>query len=478
MSEIHTSHESQNVPSYNEVLADIASRREAATAKASELEAQYGGTLDANQIIERRAARKSANEELAAVETEWEQYGGEAIDEAQAAVDSLNFKSDASERVAAQLALRDAKDAYYDNYLNANNDSEVTSVDEQGGEAEDADTGQTSDGKTEYIDTGSSESGREIESDEASLSAEEIRAKRAQMVQEGIPALDVGNMSDDEIAGYNLVVRPPEGAGEDASQSEPTVDKGAAATKRPIQPSIVITGNGDGPEASGGDTAVDMGDDIEELDESSADEGPRDEIMGMGTGSNEKQGRWKRLRYEAGRFMKNWRHPLAYLFARNQQAIHDRAKARANGEYKGNRRRAIIAGVVAGAALAGAGVAIWLRSQGHEVPTDGGGFVGHIPAPQGHEGDIILPAAETVHVNHGDGEIRVVQTVLKNHGISVDPTAAQHIGEYAGVDLLQADGNYNDALSTLNRVGGSAGEYQTQPGAAQALVDAARDLGY
>lgn len=318
---------------------------------------------------------------------------------------------------------------------------------------------------------------------------DEIRAKRAKMVQEGIAALDVGNMSDDDIVAYNLVEKPP--------------------VRRPIVPATVINKEGNGSTAETTDTQhetgselgvqdtlpgfedVDMGEDIEDLPEDGGEK-TQDlggQIMGMGTNPDdeERQGFGRRMREEARGFMKNWRHPVAYLAARNQTARFARAEARANGEYNGNRRRNIIAGVFAGAALTGA--VLWMRYQGHDVPSVAGQGVPSsvtpdmLPEPQPNGVPATLetldfPATELVTVNPGDGEIKVAQHILEQHGITVDASVAEEISNYAGVDLLQANRNYDDTLSELSRIGGRAGEYRTQPGAAQALVEAARELGY
>lgn len=325
------------------------------------------------------------------------------------------------------------------------------------------------------------------------MTADEIRAKRARMVKSGLPALEVGNMSDDEIDSYNLVESRPEETEErdadteDDKAEDNETDDGSSdseGTGEPIQPTLP------GLE----DLEVDTGEDIDDL--------PEDE-EGDDTLTVDTRSRLVKARAEARELMRNWRHPLAYLGGRMNAAAAARAEARANGELKNNRRW-IIGGVLAAAAFAG--TALWLQSRGHDAsamnPNQGGGGSGgsgggldlYKTTPHPNEG--ALPngplrgyeinnagnhgaaASEWVRVKPGDGEIRVTQTILDNHGITVDAKAAQRIGEHAGVDLLQRDSNYDDAQSTLNRIGGRPGKYRTQPNAAQALIDAAHELGY
>jgi len=76
-----------------------------------------GFRATANDIIQNRENLRNLREtngpRLEGLQSMWEEFGGPEIDRAQAAVDALNFKSDANDRVAATLGLRDAKDAFY-----------------------------------------------------------------------------------------------------------------------------------------------------------------------------------------------------------------------------------------------------------------------------------------------------------------------------------------------------------------------------
>lgn len=77
-----------------------------------------GFNASANDIIANRAAlseiEATDGETLRLYMDLWKECGGEDLEEAQKNFDSLNFKSDSSERLQAQLALRDAKDHFYE----------------------------------------------------------------------------------------------------------------------------------------------------------------------------------------------------------------------------------------------------------------------------------------------------------------------------------------------------------------------------
>jgi len=64
---------------------------------------------------ERREILDNGEPRLEALREGWRQLGGEEVDAAQAAVDALNFRSDALDHVAAKTRLRDAKNAFYAN---------------------------------------------------------------------------------------------------------------------------------------------------------------------------------------------------------------------------------------------------------------------------------------------------------------------------------------------------------------------------
>ena len=132
----------KNQPSYDEVFATMATRQQELEQQLAEVQARPGFKLDAVEMMEKRREEKRLKQELAAHREEWNSYGGEAVDQAQAEVDNLSFKSDASDMVAAKLALRDAKAEFYQNYLNAleaDSRKSLPELDELGNDPEVAD---------------------------------------------------------------------------------------------------------------------------------------------------------------------------------------------------------------------------------------------------------------------------------------------------------------------------------------------------
>ncbi len=105
-----------NQPSSVEVLADFEQRRENLAPYLEELE---------KPGFKQSAEAKIYQKDVETFNKEWSNYGGEAIDAAQAAVDELNFKSTPEERITANSALTEARDAFYQNYL-AQNETEDT----------------------------------------------------------------------------------------------------------------------------------------------------------------------------------------------------------------------------------------------------------------------------------------------------------------------------------------------------------------
>lgn len=71
---------------------------------------------DATEMLDVHAQQVAVQNELDEVSQLWESFGGNDILDAQAAVDSLNFKSSAADLVAAEYRLRDAKNAFYENF--------------------------------------------------------------------------------------------------------------------------------------------------------------------------------------------------------------------------------------------------------------------------------------------------------------------------------------------------------------------------
>jgi hypothetical protein len=117
---------SEHAPSTNETpsSSDVLSREDKLAARVNELENQFGAKRNGTELVYHLRDKKLANEALDAFQQEREQLGGADIDKAQEAVDALNFKSTREDHVYAKNALRDAKNAFYDNYLAAHAEQE------------------------------------------------------------------------------------------------------------------------------------------------------------------------------------------------------------------------------------------------------------------------------------------------------------------------------------------------------------------
>ena len=125
-------------PSSSDVLADFQNQRDDLTARVDELENKPGFRMKAEELIQHRQEKKLAKEALSAFATTYAEHGGDAIDEAQKAVDSLNFRSTADDHIKAKAALRDAKDAFHANYMDSQNNDEVAEDIEETDELDDA----------------------------------------------------------------------------------------------------------------------------------------------------------------------------------------------------------------------------------------------------------------------------------------------------------------------------------------------------
>lgn len=112
-------------PSSSDVLADFKNQRDDLANRVDELENKPGFRMKAEELIQHRQEKKLAKEALSAFASTYAEHGGDAIDEAQKAVDSLNFRSTAEDHIKAKTALRDAKNAFYTNYSESQNANEV-----------------------------------------------------------------------------------------------------------------------------------------------------------------------------------------------------------------------------------------------------------------------------------------------------------------------------------------------------------------
>lgn len=127
-------------PSSSDVLADFKNQRDDLTNRVDELENKPGFRMKAEELIQHRQEKKLAKEALSVFASTYAEHGGDAIDEAQKAVDSLNFRSSAEDHIKAKTALRDAKNAFYENYAESQNTNEVAEDIDDTADVEDSET--------------------------------------------------------------------------------------------------------------------------------------------------------------------------------------------------------------------------------------------------------------------------------------------------------------------------------------------------
>ena len=162
--------------------------------------------------------------------------------------------------------------------------------------------------------------------------------------------------------------------------------------------------------------------------------------------------------------------------------LYHETKAWASTRERGVSRRTRILAMLGGAAIA-AGTAYFLI-KGHDIRSGHGGGAGTGTTPPNPTHQPVIPGAnvhhhvETVRVNPGDGEIKVTQHILADHGVRVNTTGAQQIGEHAGVhDILKGDDSYAHSGSTMDRIG-DTGKFKVRAGVKAKLLKAAKQLGY
>lgn len=109
--------EGNEKPSSVQVLDAFENKRLSLNESLAEVQARPGFKLDANEMMAKRREEREAQRQLAGFEAAYSELGGDAIDAAQANVDALDFKANANEHVAAKAALRDARTAFYENFL-------------------------------------------------------------------------------------------------------------------------------------------------------------------------------------------------------------------------------------------------------------------------------------------------------------------------------------------------------------------------
>jgi hypothetical protein len=118
------------IPSRDDLLANFAEKRAQHATELADKRSQYEAELaeaesvpgfrrvyeDKVEIAGVKDDLEALNDIQSTVNEEWNLYGGEAIDAAQAEVDALNFRSDANDHITAKAKLKAAKDAFYENF--------------------------------------------------------------------------------------------------------------------------------------------------------------------------------------------------------------------------------------------------------------------------------------------------------------------------------------------------------------------------
>ena len=212
----------------------------------------------------------------------------------------------------------------------------------------------------------------------------------------------------------------------------------------------------------GGDTGAD---DLEELDENSINNGET---------VTEYRTRGRRIR-DAMTPAGFWAEAKAVAESRRRE----------RGGRLMSRRERIAVAMGSAAFLIGGG--LLLMKHGHDVSAlhqgNSGGNGGNnnipptLPDHNTSSGSGVTP--ESIRVHAGDGEIKIDQRLLARHGIHVNATEAQRIGEHAGVHPLMGEKPYDDPNSTLDRIGVKPGSVlRVGSDTVKKLLDSARQLGH
>lgn len=322
---------------------------------------------------------------------------------------------------------------------------------------------------------------------EVKLTDDEIRAKRALMVKNGLSALDVGNMSDAEISSYNLVEKDlsePESA--EAAEADSSVGeyipkhRANRDEESPIFDELKAELEGAGVKEGEsleefearqpGKHSSTGAEDLEILGADAAagvaDGTSVDDLEILDTGTSATRSRTRRIRD---------------ILDPAGAGIAAELSASVATRERGGRRGRIAAALGGAALLIGGGLLLF---KGHDpsaikevvTPDVTPPNVADTPLPDGNGGGRDL--VETVRVRPGDGEIKVTQSLLESNGVHVNTTEAQQIGEHANVhDILKGDASYAHSGSSMDRIG-RTGEFETRKGVVSKLLKAARQLGY
>ncbi len=398
--------EGNEVPSSSQVLDAFSEMKTALSDNVEEISNREGGfKLDANQLIAIKREEAAAKQELEGFNDAWVELGGAEIDAAQVVVDSLNFKSDANDHVKAKAQLRDARNAFYENFL-ASRESQVESI------AQEEVASKAPRHRAEY-------------QDEENPIADEVAAS---LGMDGATVREGESLEEYEARQPG---RHRASTGADELELIDTAD----ATRSADELEILKV---DEPQAT---------------KRTWRDRARRARRAATPNGLAGEMSAWAATRNERG--------------------------PRGRG-YKLARGLGVAALLTGGGLLLLKGHDIFGGHSGggpKDIPLDSVPTVDTAPPVDAVPPIDAVPTVETVRVNPNDGEIKILQSILSNHGLKVDTTQAQQIGEHARLhDILKADNSYSHSGSTMDRIG-NTGRFAIKKNVVERALESAKELG-
>lgn len=113
----------KTIEQFETKLLEAGSNIASAQSKVDALTFKSDATDHVMAKAELRDTKAEYQPQLDALSSEWSNHGGARLDAARAAVDALNFKSDATEHVMAKKELQAAEDAWAESYAASNSDA-------------------------------------------------------------------------------------------------------------------------------------------------------------------------------------------------------------------------------------------------------------------------------------------------------------------------------------------------------------------
>lgn len=127
-------HTHEHVASRSEVLDSFAQKRAELESAVAELTSEPGFKMNAEEMIYHRRDLKKSQAMLDTFNEEYQNLGGAELDAAEAATDTLSFTSTAEDHIYTKARLRDAKNTFYENYLQSLENDEVASTPDEASE--------------------------------------------------------------------------------------------------------------------------------------------------------------------------------------------------------------------------------------------------------------------------------------------------------------------------------------------------------